>query len=137
MVAFNDDADYPNDTNFRIEADVARGIYYVKVTGYDETETGSYRLVVEFVAAESKILVPFFLAASALERDGRQGFVRVVNHSDRAGDVRVVATDDAGTSPDAVMLSLEPRPDAGVQLAGSRGRKRGQGPVRRHGCRVG
>ena len=108
MVAFNDDADYPNDANFRIEADVARGIYYVKVTGYDETETGNYRLVVEFVAAESKILVPFFLAASALERDGRQGFVRVVNHSDRAGDVRVVATDDAGMSPDAVVLSLDP-----------------------------
>ena len=107
-VAFNDDADYPNDTNFRIEAGATRGVYYVKVTGYDETEIGSYRLVVEFVAAESKILVPFFPAASALERDGRQGFVRVVNHSDRAGDVRVVATDDAGTSPDAVILSLEP-----------------------------
>lgn len=106
-VAFNDDADYPNDTNFRIEADVARGTYYVKVTGYDETETGSYRLVVEFVAPESKILVPFFLAAAALERDGRQGFVRVVNHSDRAGDVRIMATDDAGTSPDAVTLALE------------------------------
>ena len=107
-VAFNDDADYPTDTNFRIEADVARGIYYAKVTGYDETQTGSYRLVIEFVAAESKILVPFFLAASALERDGRQGFVRVVNRSDRTGDVRVVATDDAGTSPEAVILSLEP-----------------------------
>ena len=107
-VAFNDDADYPIDTNFRIDADVGRGTYYVKVTGYDETQTGSYRLVVEFVAAESKILVPLFLAAAALERDGRQGFVRVVNHSDRAGDVRIVATDDAGTSPDAVTLSLEP-----------------------------
>ena len=106
-VAFNDDA-YPNDTNFRIEADVSRGTYYAKVTGYDETSVGSYRLVVEFVAAESKILVPLFLAAAALERDGRQGFVRVVNHSDRAGDVRIVATDDAGTSPDAVILSLEP-----------------------------
>lgn len=107
-VAFNDDASYPSDTNFRIEADVTRGTYYAKVTGYDETEVGSYRLVVEFVAAESKIHVPFFLAASALESDGRQGFVRVVNHSDRAGDVRIVATDDAGTSPDAVILSLEP-----------------------------
>jgi len=107
-VAFNDDARFPSDTNFRIEADVRRGTYYAKVTGYDETEVGSYRLVVEFVATESKILVPLFLAAAALERDGRQGFVRVVNHSDRAGDVRIVATDDAGTSPDAVILSLEP-----------------------------
>ena len=107
-IAFNDDADYPNDANFRIEADVARGVYYVKVTGYDESETGSYRLVVEFMPAESKILVPFLLAASALETRGRQGFVRVVNHSDRAGDVRIVATDDAGSSPDPVTLALDP-----------------------------
>ena len=107
-LAFNDDADFPSVTNFRIEADVARGIYYVKLTGYDETETGSYTLHVEFVPAESKILVPFFLAASAFESDGRQGFVRVVNHTDEAGDVRIIATDDAGMSPDAVTLALDP-----------------------------
>lgn len=107
-LVFNDDADFPNDTNFRIETDVARGTYYVKVTGYDETETGSYTLHIEFMPAESKVLVPFFLAASALASDGRQGFVRVVNHSDQAGDVRIIATDDAGTSADAVTLSLDP-----------------------------
>lgn len=106
-MTYNDDANFPIDTNFRIEIDVARGTYYVKVTGYDETEVGDYRLVVEFTPAESKILVPFFLAAAALESDGRQGFVRVVNHSDRAGDVRIMATDDAGTSPDALTLALE------------------------------
>ena len=107
-LAFNDDADFPSVTNFRIEAGVARGTYYVKVTGYDETETGSYTLHVEFVPAESKIIVPFFLAASALESDGRQGFVRVVNHTDEAGDVRIIATDDAAMSPDAVTLALDP-----------------------------
>lgn len=107
-LAFNDDANYPVESNFRIEADVARGTYYVKVTGYNETATGSYTLHVEFTAAESKVLVPLFLAASALESDGRQGFVRVVNHSDGAGDVRIMATDDAGASPDAVMLTLDP-----------------------------
>lgn len=107
-LAFSDDADYPVETNFRIEADVARGTYYVKVTGYDETETGRYTLHVEFTPAESKVLVPFFLASSALDSDGRQGFVRVVNHSDRAGDVRIMATDDAGASPDPVTLALDP-----------------------------
>ena len=106
-IAFNDDFDHPTDTNFRIEADVARGIYYVKVSGYDETAIGHYRLHVEFTAAEAKILVPFFLAASALDSDDRQGFVRVVNHSDRAGTVRIMATDDAGTSH-AVTLDLDP-----------------------------
>lgn len=103
-----DDDPASGDTNFRIEREVARGIYYVKVTGYGETDTGDYRLHVEFTAAESKVLVPFFPAASAWERDGRQGFVRVVNHADRAGDVRIVATDDAGSSPEAITLSLEP-----------------------------
>ena len=107
-VMFDDDADFPSDTNFRIEADVVRGIYFVKVTGYDETAIGNYQLHVEFTAAESKILVPFFLAASAYESEGRQGFVRIVNHSDRAGDVRIMATDDAGISPDAVTLAVEP-----------------------------
>lgn len=107
-IAFNDDADFPTDTNFRIETDVGRNTYYVKVTGYNETDTGSYTLHVEFAPAETKVLVPLFLAASALETNGRQGFVRVVNHSDRAGEVRIVATDDAGTSPDPVTLVLDP-----------------------------
>lgn len=107
-IAFDDDADFPIDRNFRIEADVARGIYYVKVTGYDETAIGHFRLHVEFTPAESKILVPFFLAASAYEDDGRQGFVRIVNHSERSGEVRIIATDDAGISPDAVTLTLDP-----------------------------
>ena len=106
-VAFNDDGE-PGDGNFRIRTDVVRGTYYLKITGYSDADTGNYRLHVEFTAAESKVLVPFFLSAAALARDGRQGFVRVVNHSDRASDVRIVATDDAGTSPEPVTLSLDP-----------------------------
>ena len=105
-VVFNDDG--PNDHNFRIESHLARGVYFVKVTGYNETALGGYRLVVEFVPDESTIRVPLFLAAAALERDGRQGFVRVVNHSDRSGNVEITATDDAGTSPAALTLTLDP-----------------------------
>ena len=105
-IDFNDDGGQGQ--NFRIEAELAPGTYYVKVTGYDPTETGSYRLHVEFVAAGAakKVLVPLFLSASADESLGRQGFVRVFNRSDRSGEVRIRATDDGGESPDAVTLSI-------------------------------
>ncbi|MYF49865.1 MAG: hypothetical protein F4220_06930, partial [Gammaproteobacteria bacterium] len=36
-----------------------------------------------------------------------RGFVRVVNHSDKAGEVRVTATDDAGTAYGPVTLSVD------------------------------
>ena len=39
----------------------------------------------------------------------RQGFVRVLNHSDAAGEATVTATDDAGRTYEPLMLSLEPR----------------------------
>ena len=38
--------------------------------------------------------VPLFMSAS--DPDGRQGFVRIVNHSDRGGAVRIYGIDDAG-----------------------------------------
>ena len=84
-VAFDDDGG--GQYNFRIEADVAAGTYYVKVTGYDDEYTGAYRLHVEFVSASAakKVLVPLFLSASALDSLGRQGFVRVFNRSNRSG----------------------------------------------------
>lgn len=111
-LAFNDDAEFLVNTNFRIDAELAPGVYYVKVSGFNHTATGSYRLHVEFAA--DAVLVPLFLAASALDDDGRQGFVRVVNRSDRAGEVRILATDDTGTSPaGTVTLAL----DAGATQA--------------------
>ena len=51
--------------------------------------------------------VPLFLGAS--EDAGREGFLRVVNHSNRGGDVRIEAVDDAGGRAEAVYLSLNPR----------------------------
>ena len=38
---------------------------------------------------------------------GRQGFVRVINHSDEAGEVRIDAFDDEGDSYGPVMLSID------------------------------
>ena len=48
--------------------------------------------------------VPLF--ASAADALGREGFVRVVNRSDEAGEVRIDAYDDAGTQHGPVTLAL-------------------------------
>ncbi len=105
-IDFNDDGGHQ--FNFRIEAEVVAGTYYVKVTGFDHTEVGEYRLHVEFVsaAASTEVLVPLFLSASALDTDGRQGFVRVFNRSERSGEVRISATDDGGEQAGSVTLSI-------------------------------
>ena len=46
-----------------------------------------------------------FLGAS--EESGREGFLRVVNHSAQAGEVRIEAVDDAGTAAGPVTLTIE------------------------------
>ena len=51
--------------------------------------------------------VPLFL--SAAERKVREGFVRVVNRSDLAGEVTIDAVDDAGRRAEQVTLSLGAR----------------------------
>ena len=56
-------------------------------------------------ASGSDRMVPFFPAAS--DALGRQGFVRVVNHSDEPGDVTIEAIDDEGASYGPVMLAIE------------------------------
>lgn len=48
--------------------------------------------------------VPLFL--SAAERNLREGFVRVVNRSDQAGEVTIDAVDDAGGRAEQLTLSL-------------------------------
>ena len=49
--------------------------------------------------------VPLFPSAS--DPLGRQGFVRIVNRSDAAGKVRIVAHDDTGLAYDALSLALD------------------------------
>ena len=54
-------------------------------------------------ATEAVHTVPLFPSAA----DGvRQGFVRVINHSDAAGEVRIDAVDDAGDSFGPLMLAV-------------------------------
>ena len=83
--------------NFRIEVDVQAGTYFIKVTGYDHTELGDYRLHVEFTPkALPSVLVPLFLSASQADETGRETFVRVTNRSNRSGEVTIKAIDDRG-----------------------------------------
>ena len=49
--------------------------------------------------------VPLFMSAS--DPDGRQGFVRIVNHSDRSGTVRIFGIDDAGARRGPAELSID------------------------------
>ena len=51
--------------------------------------------------------VPLFM--SAADPDGRQGFVRIVNHSDRSGAVRIYGVDDAGERRGPIELSIDAR----------------------------
>ena len=51
-------------------------------------------------------LLPYFLARSTM---GRQGFVRIVNRSDRDGTVAVTAIDDAGRTAGTETLDLDAR----------------------------
>ena len=56
-------------------------------------------------AAEFAHMVPFLPSAS--DDLGRQGFVRVINHSDEPGDVIIEAIDDEGASYGPLTLAME------------------------------
>ena len=88
-------------TNFRIARTVSPGVYFVRVRGYGRT-VGAYTLRVSHTPAAPEI--PLFLAAS----QHRQGFVRLVNRSARAGNVTITAVDDAGERRGPVELRLTP-----------------------------
>lgn len=48
--------------------------------------------------------IPLFMSAS--DPDDRQGFVRVINHSDKAGTVRIYGIDDAGNRKGPAVLTI-------------------------------
>lgn len=49
--------------------------------------------------------VPLFMSAS--DPDDRQGFVRIINHTDRAGTVRIYGIDDAGVRRGPALLTID------------------------------
>ena len=61
---------------------------------------------------ETTYLVPLF--PSAMDEEGREGFVRVINRADETATVRVTARDDTRWTYDAVTLTVQAR--AAVQV---------------------
>lgn len=61
--------------------------------------------------ADDHIIIPYFLAASENEdpNEGRQGFLRLINHSDSDVMVTVRAVDDAGNEKPAFTVALDAR----------------------------
>ena len=61
--------------------------------------------------ADDHIIIPYFLAASEYEdlNEGRQGFLRLINHSDSDIMVTVRAVDDAGNEKPAFTVALDAR----------------------------
>ena len=61
------------------------------------------------VGAITTHTVPLLPAASRLVAEGLQGFVRIINHSRDAGEVRIEAFDDSGAKSGPVTLDLGAR----------------------------
>ena len=106
-VALLQDDDDGRTNNFRIVANVSAGTYYVSVSSYTRSDTGSYTLFVDFQReVRTTHLMPLFPADS----DGRQqGFVRIANRSRTEGSVQLTAIDDAGTAREPIMLAIAGR----------------------------
>lgn len=106
-VALLQDDDDGETNNFRIVANVSAGTYYVSVSSYTRSDTGSYTLFVDFQSeVRTTHLMPLFPADS----DGRQqGFVRIANRSRTEGSVQLTAIDDAGTAREPIMLTIAGR----------------------------
>ena len=69
----------------------------------------SLSLAAVLLAAEAsalELIVPLFMSASD---NNRQGFVRIINHSDILGKVRVTAIDDSGREYDPFSVDLQPK----------------------------
>ena len=92
--------------NFRVAAYLEAGTYYIRVSGWDPSSVGNYRLHASFTADSERPAaeIPLFLAASDT---GRQGFIRLLNAADRAGTVDVTAFDDEGVRHGPVTVSLD------------------------------
>ncbi len=70
-----------------------------------------YRALLAFsaiavTAQASAIAHQVFFFPSTAEAGTRQGFVRVINHSDISGEIRMTAIDDAGMTKDPLTLSI-------------------------------
>ena len=102
-----EDDDNGAGTNFLIQDSAARaGIYHVEVRGYTPGETGRYTLHIESPPGglqAANHMIPLVPEASHHQL---QGFVRVINRSNHAGDVSINAIDDTGRRHGPILLRL-------------------------------
>ena len=91
--------------NFMVVAFVAKGTYYITVSGFGPNVTGDYELHVDFTAESEAPTaeMPLFLSADP----ERHGFLRIFNASNRAGSVEITAFDDEGARHGPVSLALD------------------------------
>ena len=83
---------------------IGRGTAEITVTAEDaDGRTASQTFVATVTAPDTAWYLP--PASDTL----RQGFVRVLNHSDVAGEASIAATDDAGVAYEPLTLALGPR----------------------------
>ena len=79
------------------------GITTFTITGADyRDQTGSISFDVT-VRGDNQV---FFFPSTA-DSMTRQGFVRVINHSDESGEIMITAIDDSGMKKDSITLSIE------------------------------
>lgn len=106
-VAIARDDDDGSSNNFRIAINLQAGTYYVSVSSFTGSHTGSYTLLVDFQReVRTTHSIPLFPAASD---NGQQGFVRIVNRSRTDGTLELTAIDDAGAAADPIMLTIPGR----------------------------
>ena len=104
-----DDNDGSN-RNFRIARTLDPGIYYIRVASplfrstLSERPSGPYTLHLDGDAS-GVTTIPLFMSAS---NPGREGFVRVVNHSAQATSLGITAVDDTGVRHGPTRLPLSP-----------------------------
>ena len=102
------DDDGGDESNFRIVSEVQAGSHYiVKVQGYAR-QVGGYTLGAQFeeeIGPESVRSIPLFMAAGV----HLEGFVRIINRSDRAGTVEIRAIDETGQLFGPISLSIDAR----------------------------
>ena len=106
-----EDDDDGASNNFRITLPNAQaGTYYIEVRGYTTTTRGAYTLRAEFSGSPTPPSPPnskHLPLVTAASNAGLAGFVRIINHSNRAGTVSILAFDDEGGRAGPVTLSLE------------------------------
>lgn len=92
-------------SNFLIDRVLESGTYYISVTRDSFSSWGSYNLHLSGEASGVAILP---LVPPANDPLQRQGFVRVINHSDEEVALGITAVDEAGTPHGPIDLKLEP-----------------------------